>query len=260
MSVPSNEVLVRDPIIPVPQSIYEVVNTVVTGTQQAPLGTRLRMSDRTYYYAQASASVAGGTVMCAAPEVASYQSGLLLVASTAAGAKVISVTSTGVAAAVNTYAEGFFGVASGTNVGEMYRIKSNTVASGGICQITLYDGLNTAVTSGSAFWIVPNSYNLCFVGSEALHCAVGVTPVNVTSGGYFWLQTWGRANPTHVGATVPAASLRLGTTGSVVSLFATGTLGSTGNALPDYSYAIGKNSSLAATAGQANPVYLSIQN
>ena len=127
MSVPSNEVLVRDPIIPVPQGVYEVVNTVVTGTQQAPLGTRLRMSDRTYYYAQASASVAGGTVMCAAPEVASYQSGLLLVASANIGAKVISVTSTGVAVAVNSMAEGFFGVASGTNAGEMYRIKSNAV-------------------------------------------------------------------------------------------------------------------------------------
>ena len=260
MSVPSNEVLVRDPIIPVPQGVYEVVNTVITGTQQAPLGTRLRMSDRTYYYAQASASVAGGTVLCAAPEVASYQSGLLLVASANIGAKVISVTSTGVAVAVNSMAEGFFGVASGTNAGEMYRIKSNAVASGGICQITLYDGLNTAVTSGNAFWIVPNQYALCNVGSEALNYTVGVAPANVTSGGYFWLQTWGRANPTHVGATVVGASLRLGTTGSVTSLFATGTLGSTGSALPDFSYSIGKNGSLAATAGQANPVFLSILN
>ncbi len=50
----------------------------------------------------------------------------------------------------------------------------------------------------------------------------------------------------------------LGTTGSVLALFATGTLGSTGSALADFSYQIGKNSHLAATAGQANPVYLTI--
>lgn len=255
--VPSNEVLVNDPIIPVPQSIYEPDAT----TQRAPLGTRLRMSDRTYYYAQASASVAGGTVMCAPSPVASYQSGILLVASTAIGAKVLSVTSTGVAAAANTYAEGFFGVASGTNAGELYRIKRHSAASGGIItDITLYDGLNTAITSGSVFFIIPNNYALCNVGSEALNYAVGVAPVNVTSGAYFWLQTWGNAAPTHVGASVAAGALRLGTTGSVNNLVTTGTLGSTGFAAIDYGFAIGKNSPLAATAGQANPVYLTIQN
>ena len=264
MSSPSNEVLVNDPIIPVRQDLMDGQGAAAGGSatvsQNAPLGTKLRLSDRTFYYACASASLAGGTVVCAPPAVASYQSGILLVAATSAGAKVISVTSTGVALAVNSMAEGTFVVASGTNIGEQYRIKSNTVASGGIATITLYDGLNTAITSGSAFAIVPNMFNLVFVGSEALHTPVGVTPCNVTSGGYFWLQAQGPCAPTHVGATPAGAALRLGTTGSVTALYTTGTLAGTGYAQTDYTYCIGKNIGLAATAGQANPVFLSIMN
>lgn len=246
-SVPSNEVLVNDPIIPVPQSIYEPDTT-----QRAPLGTRLRMSDRTYYYAVASASLAGGTVVCAAPPVASHQSGLMAMAAASVGAKALTGTSSA-AVAANFYAEGFFGVASGTNIGEMYRIKSNAAGSTGF-SITLYDGLNTAITSGTAFWLMPNQFSNVFVGSQAIHCAVGVAPVNVTSGAYFWLQTFGVANPFHVAATPANGVLVLGTTGGVV-VTADAT---TGGGISAVAYPIGKNSTLAATAGQANPVFLSI--
>lgn len=247
MSVPSNDVLVNDPIIPVNQSIYEPQTT-----QVAPLGTRLRLSERTYYYAQASASVAGGTVLCAAPAVTSQQSGIFAVAATSAGAQIISGTSSA-AIAANQYAGGYFGVASGTNVGELYRIKSNAAGSTGFA-ITLMDRLNTAITAGTPFYITPSPYLNVFVGSQALHQAVGVAPVNVTSGGYFWMQSWGPANPTHVAATPAAAVLHLGTTGSVVCTFDATTNGG----IAGVATQIGKNSNLAATAGQANPVFLMI--
>lgn len=251
MSIPTNEVLVNDPIIPVPQSVYEFV-TAITGSQMAPLGTRLRMSDRTYYYAQASASIAGGTVVCANPPVTSAQSGILSVSAASIGAKTFTATSSA-AVTVNFYAEGFFGVATGTNVGEMYRIKSNAAGSTGY-SITLYDGLNTAITAGTPFWLQPNDFMNVFVGSQALHRAVGVAPINVTSGGYFWLQTFGVANPTHVAASPANGVLVLGTTGSVaVTADAT-----TGGGISAVAFPIGKNSPLAATAGQANPVFLSI--
>lgn len=252
MSVPSNEVWVNDPIIPVPQGIYEVVNTVVTGTQNAPLGTRLRMSDRSYYYAQASASVAGGTVVCCLEPTGSHQSGLMAMAAASIGAKVLSGTSSA-AVAVNYYAEGFFGVASGTNIGELYRIKGNAAGSTGF-GITLYDGLNTAITSGTAFFLIPNLFGNVFIGSQNLDFAVGVAPVNVTSGGFFWLQTWGVGNPTHQSATPAGAALRLGTTGSVLAAFDA----TTNAGIAATSYVIGKNQYLAATAAQANPVFLSI--
>lgn len=248
MSVPSNNVSVNDPIIPIDQSIYEP-NT----TQQAPLGTRLKLADRTFYYAQASASVGAGTVLCAAAPVASHQSGLMAIAATSAGAKVISGTSSA-AVTANFYAEGYFGEALGAGAGEMYRVKINAAGSTGF-GITLYDGLNTTITSGVGFWLTPNIYKNAYVGSQGLDLAVGVAPVAVTSGAYFWLQTWGQANPTHVAATPAAAVLHLGTTGSVTTTFDA----TTGGGTAAVAYQIGKNSRLAATAGQANPVFLSIQ-
>lgn len=255
MSSPSNEVLVNEPWIPVRQDLMDGQGAAAGGsaltTQNAPLGTRLRLSDRTYYYALASASLAGGTVVCAPEPTASHQSGILAVAATSAGAKVISCTSSA-AVLGNYYAEGFFGVASGTNGGELYRIKGNAAGSTGF-QVTLYDGLNTTITSGTAFWLAPNMFSNVFVGSQALDMPVGVTPTNVTSGGYFWLQTWGAANPEHVAATPAGGAIALGTTGGVVAAFNGGTTGPNG-----YATIIGKNTYLAATAGQNNPVFLTI--
>lgn len=249
MSIPTNVVSVNDPVIPIDQSIYEP-NT----TQMAPLGTRLRLADRVYYYAQASASVAGGTVLCAAAPVASAQSGIFLLAATSAGAKVLSGTSSA-AVTANFYAEGNVGASTGAAAGEMYRIKTNVAGSTGF-SITLYDGLNTTITSGAAFWLMQNPYKNVFVGSQNLSTPLGISPVAVTSGAYFWLQTWGPANPSHVAATPAAGVLHLGTTGGVVTTFDATTNGG----LATVAYQIGKNSQLAATAGQNNPVFLTIAN
>jgi len=247
MGVPTNQVLVNDPIIPIPQSIYEPDTT-----QNAPLGTRLRIADRVYYYAQASASVGGGQVLCAQAPVASHQSGIFAVAATSAGAKVISGTSSA-AVAANLYAEGYFGAAAGAAAGELYRIKGNAAGSTGFA-ITLYDGLNTTITSGVVFWLMKNPFSNVFVGSQNLHTPVGIAPTAVTSGAYFWMQSWGPANPFHVAATPAAGVLHLGTTGGVVTTFDATTNGG----LATVAYQIGKNSSLAATAGQNNPVTLQI--
>lgn len=247
MSTPTNQVWVNDPIIPIDQSIYEP-NT----TQQAPLGTRLRIADRAYYYAQASASVSAGTVLAAGAPVASAQSGIFLVAAATAGAKSLTGTSSA-AVAANLYAEGYFGEALGAGAGELYRIKGNAAGSTGFA-ITLYDGLNTTITSGTGFWLYPNMYKNVYVGSQNLGIPVGVAPTAVTSGAYFWLQTWGIANPIHEAASAAGASLRIGTTGGVLAIFNA----TTNDATTVSALQIGKNSQLAATAGQSNPVFLCI--
>lgn len=247
MSNPTNQVLLDDPIIPIDQSIYEP-----STTQKAPLGTRLRLAGRVYVYAQASASVAGGTVLCAAAPTASHQSGIFAVAATSAGAKVISGTSSANVAA-NAYSEGYFGAALGDAAGELYRVKLNASGSAGIA-ITLYDGLNTTITSGTGFFLVPNPYKNCYVASQNLGIPVGVAPVAVTSGAYAWLQVEGVANVRHEAATPAGATIRVGTTGGVVSTFNS----TTNDATTVSAYPIGKNSQLAATSGQNNPVVLTI--
>lgn len=248
MGVPTNQVLVNDPLIPIDQSIYEPDGT----TQRAPLGTRLRIADRVYYYAQASASFAAGQIVCSTLPTASHQSGIFAVAAVSSGGKVVSGTSSA-AVAANLYAEGYFGAALGTAAGEMYRIKSNAAGSVGF-GITLYDNLNTTITAGTGFWLTQNQFKNVWVGSQALDTPIGIAPVNVTSGGYFWLQTWGPCNPFHVAATPAGGVLHLGTTGGVVTTFDATTNGG----IAGVAYQVGKNLRLAATAGERNPVFLSI--
>jgi len=253
MGVPSNELVNWNPTIPIPQSIYDGTNT----TQQAPLGTRLIVGERTFYYANAAASFAAGQVVCQTSPVASHQSGLLEIAAASANTQVLSATSSANVAA-NLYAEGYFGAALGAGKGQMYRVRSQASGSAAMA-VTLYDPLQVALTSGAVFWLVQNMYKSVNVGSAALGNPVGVAPLNITSGGYFWLQTFGPANPLHTGATVAAGALAMGTLGTVTALSVTGTLGSTGFAAIDYIVPIGKNLNLAATASECNPAYISIR-
>lgn len=247
MGVPSNAVSVLNPQIPVDQGIYEVSTTPKTR-----LGTRLQVGDRTYYYAQASASVGGGTVLCSPAPTASHQSGIFAVASATAGARTISGTSSA-AVAANLYDEGYFHITSSANAGQVYRIKSQDSGSAGF-SIKLYDPIAQSIGTGTFYAITPNPFKNVFVGSQVVDVPVGIAPTNVTSGGYFWLQTWGPGNALHQAASAVAAALRLGTTGGLVAAFNA----TTNDASTIQARVIAQNQTLAATAGQANPVFLTI--
>lgn len=256
MSIPSNVVSILNPQIPINQSIYEQ-----SDTQKARLGTRLQVGDRTFYYARlsTSANVAAGDVLCAPQMIASHQSGIVTCAAAATGANTISVTM-GTAMTLNQYAEGYISFADSASLGGgwMFRIKSNPViATAATGSITLYDPIPGSVTAGPVN-LLPNPFNQVMVGSAALDVPIGVVPVAVTTGNYFWLQTWGPSSPRHTGATVAAGALALGTLGGIANLVTTGTLAATGNAQVDYKVQIGKNWNLAATATECNPVFLMI--
>ena len=254
MSIPSNIVSILEPQIPVSQGIYEE-----SSTQKGRLGTRLRVGDRTFYYARlsTSANCSGGDVLCAPQVVASHQSGIVTCAAATTGATTVTITA-GTAFTVNQYAEGYISVATGVGKGQMYRIKSHPViATAATGVVTLYDSTPATVAAGAVSF-TPCLFNLVQVGSAALDIPVGVTPMAVTSGNYFWLQTWGPAAPRHVGASVAAGALALGTLGGLANFITTGTLGATGSMPVDYLTIIGKNWNLAATADQSNPVFLTI--
>jgi len=249
MSVPSNIVKQLDPIIPIDQGIYEV-----STTQKTKLGTRLQVGEKTFYYAKAAASVPGGAVLCAPAPTASHQSGILAVAAASAGVRTIYGTSSA-AVAANVYDEGLFGISTGaTNgLGQCYKIQNQGSGTAAFT-IKLYDGLVQSITSGVGYFLMPSPFNGINVGSAAADIPVGIAPLNITSGGYFWLQTWGPANPVHVGATPACAALKIGTTGGVTFAFNA----TTNDATTVQARILGQNSALAATAGQANPVFLTV--
>lgn len=254
MGTPSNIVSILEPQIPINQGIYEE-----SSTQKGRLGSRLRVGDRTFYYAKlaTSANCSGGDVLCAPILIASHQGAIIQAAAAATGANTITITA-GTAFTVNQYAEGYISVATGVGKGQMYRIKSHPViATAATGVITLYDSLPASVASGPVGF-TPSLFDSVKVGSAALGVPVGVAPIAVTTGNYFWLQTWGPAAPRHVGATVAAGALALGTLGGLANFITTGTLGATGSMPVDYNFIIGKNWSLAATADESNPVFLTI--
>jgi hypothetical protein len=245
-----------DPTIPVNQSIYET-----STTQKTRLGARLAVGDRVYRYAVlgASANVTAGDVLCATQPTASHQSGLATVAAATTGASTLTLT-LGVAAVVNAYADGYVSIASAALAGggTIYKIKSNAVcSSAGAAAFVLYDPIPGSIGAGPIS-LLPSEYKNVFVGSAALDIPVGVAPVAVTTGEYFWLQTWGPASAKHEGNTPAAAGLTLGTLGGVVAFSLGETLGATGYALTGNKILIGKNIHLAATATQCNPVYLMV--
>lgn len=257
MGVPSNAVSINNPTLPVDQSIYEQ-----SDTQKARLGTRLQVGDKVFYYARlsTSANVLPGILVTAPQIIASHQSGIVAAASTAQSVNVITITA-GTAFTADQYAEGYLIFASQalTGGGTCYRVKSHpAIATGATGQVTLYDGIATQVAAAMPCNFVPSAFNLVKVGSAALDTPVGVVPCSVTTGNYFWLQTWGPASARHSAGTPAGAAIAMATLGMVGAYSVTGTLGSTGNAQIDYLTILGKNSNLAATATEHNPVFLSI--
>lgn len=256
MSVPSNAVSILNPQIPVDQSIYET-----STTQKAKLGTRLQVGERVFYYAvlSTSANVAAGELLCAPQLIASHQSGIMTAKTTGTGATVITFTA-GTLGTVNQYAEGYVAFASTGLAGcGLYKIKANAAwaTAATTANITLYDPIPGSLAAQPVN-LVPCMFKNVLVGTNSNGVAMGVAPVSVTTGEYFWIQTYGPAAVKHEGATVAAGGLALGTLGGVANFIATGTLGATGSMIADYLLPIGKNFNLAATATQANPVFLTI--
>jgi len=242
------------PTIPVDQSMYEA-----STTQKAPLGTRLEVGDRVFYYAQAENTYVAGTVLCAPVMSASLQADILTPQAAVAGTNEVKIT-LGEAVTKNQFAEGYLAVSSGTagneNVGYLYRIKSNIAAtSAASLTVVLYDPLEKPITAAAEINLVPNMYLGVNVGSAVLGLPVGVTPCDVTSAGYFWLQTYGPCAAKHKGATAIAAAVNLGTVGAVTQTF----LGGTSAQAAGTTKIIGFNPNLAATDGENTPILLTIR-
>lgn len=253
-SYPSATRTAWQPTIPVDQSIYEADTT-----QNAPLGTRLEVGDRTFYYAQAANTYVAGIVVASPVCSASLQADILTAGAAVSGTQKVTIT-LGEAVTTNQFAEGYMSVSSGTagneNVGYMYKIKSHTaVASAGALVLNLYDPLEKAITSASEINMTPNMYKGVNIGSKDFARAVGVTPCDVTSAGYFWMQTYGPCAPLHEAATPASAALKVGTLGKVLQAF----LGGTSSQAVAVTRIIGYNTFLAATAGENNPAFITIR-
>jgi len=78
-----------------------------------------------------------------------------------------------------------------TGAGQFYRIKSSTAAVGGFVTLTLYDPLDVTVTASTWITAWPNVYGDIRGGVDDRMSNVCIPLIPVTSGYYFWGQTWG---------------------------------------------------------------------
>lgn len=163
------------------------------------LGTRAVTPDgRVFRWALAGAvAIEAGHLVQTAAEVGGsiHVNGLTVVNTTVTGVTTITVTMATTPTVANQYADGFLTV--DTSPGQaMYKVKSNTAAdSGANAEFTLYesDEIKNPLTSGTTLvGFRRNPYtSVIIMPTTVTGAPIGVTPINVAIGGYFWLQTWG---------------------------------------------------------------------
>jgi len=180
------------------QGIYEE-----SSIQKGPLGSSLEFDDgRRFRYSLSAAGITIGNV-CSSQ----YSDGLLTeqdsttTVSATAGNDYFSLTGSGsqFSTTANFYAGGYIVFTDGTGAGQCYRIKSHTTASSDKITFNLYDALVTAPVAATGVMIVGNPYGAVLTndstspGATTDSWVVGVNPIAITSGYYFWLQTRGVA-------------------------------------------------------------------
>lgn len=197
-----------------------------SSTQLHPLGSRLQLGERVFYYSKASEALNPGKV---ATVVGKVFTDALADTAHPAGTKKVTITASATVAA-GELNEGYLCVKSGTGAGEMYRIKNCpaiTSAAQGVLE--LYDGLVTAwSTSDTKLEFVTSIFIVQEHNTDAVEMPIGVAPVSITSGYYFWLQTYGPASVLMDGADGNSAVERelISSTNTAGAVMKYGTVGS----------------------------------
>ena len=166
------------------------------------LGERLDLGDRTFFYASAGEALnAGNTVEGALYGGAgsTLQTTLGITVAALAGDKRIYVNALTTEQTKNVFADGYVSVFDATTTGLswLFRIKGNsTLATSGTSSfLELYDELPITLTiTTDQLEVIGNMYKSVKQGNTTqAGPLLGVAPITVQSGYFFWLQTYGPA-------------------------------------------------------------------
>lgn len=189
------------------QGIYEQ-----SATPLHPLGARLQLGDRVFYYSQASEALTAGQLNSYLPTVITEDT---VTVAHPVGTRKVTITASATITA-NQLAEGHLVVDEGTGAGEMYKIKSHeAITSGQTGVFELYDPILTAwATADTDVTIYGPQYRVQQSNAAQTESAAGVNPISVTDEYYFWNQTYGPAAVLFDEAAGNASGTRLLTIGS----------------------------------------------
>jgi len=177
-----------------------------SAVQKQRLGTIRVLDDgRKYVYCQATAAaIAAGICVSKAVAPQSCTVAALDAAQNLVGVKEIFLTLTGTPT-LNLYRDGWLVYTAGTGIGEMCKIRGNTVddvPATGRCTFYLYDALGTTMVAASTtvdLFACPYDgvlINPAVADGDATtgERVLGVTLRTITASYYFWAQTKGLAS------------------------------------------------------------------
>lgn len=172
-------------VVPSGQSVFSS-----SSVKLAPLGARKVVGDRVFRYALAGGAVGAGDIAQAGAEI---QIDVTAGSAVSSGAKVFTwYAATAIVA--DRFADGMLYAQSGTaaNLGYAYRVKSHAaIAKTTTGTLFLYDSLKLTVNVADKWSLAQNPYSGLTECTAGTAPALGVAPIAVTSGDYFWLQTYG---------------------------------------------------------------------
>jgi hypothetical protein len=176
------------------QGVYEESETA-----KHNIGDRLAVGDRVFFYASAGEALyAGFTAQQAlyGGATTTLQTTTAVTVAAAAGKSRIYVNALTTAQSASAFAGGWIAVFDATTTGKswIFKIKDNSAlaTSGVTSYVDIYDELPTALTTSDQCEIIANPYKGLIAGAATATGAVlGISPINVTSGYYFWCQTYG---------------------------------------------------------------------
>lgn len=176
------------PIAVAAQGLFESKTTALHN-----IGEYIVSNDgRGYRYAKAGGTaLVVGTIQQAKAEDTSNEEEIAITNPTAGDLTV--VTTSTVTLALNLLAGGFLLVSEGTlGVGECYRIKGNTAASGAVCTISLDEPIRTTVTGTAKVDMKLNPYQAIIIApTTQTSCIVGAAQYAIPASEFGWVQTRG---------------------------------------------------------------------
>lgn len=195
--------------------------TLNTATQQARLGQKAEIGNRTYRYVLAGGtSLVPGKLQQAPAENTAFED--MAPAAASIGAVSVTLTPGATTATANQYAEGFLFVTVTPGQGYMYQISSHAAISSSTAFVAnLMDSIQVALTTSSRLDMVSNPYGNVIVNpTTATSTPVGAAVFIVTNAQYGWIQTGGVTSLLADGTVTVGTSLVAsnGTAGAVEAL------------------------------------------
>jgi hypothetical protein len=223
------------------------------------IGTRMQLADgRVFYYCEAGGALTVGKLVQAVLPTAAFD--ICALSTEAVGSKEIGVTPNGSpSVAANDFAEGYVVIHTGTTgSGQCRKISSHTASPGDDSEFTLnlYDPFTAIINADATGEVIRNPFKDVTHLGDATGTGVGVPLVNIASGSFGWLQTYGEcALLAGSAGEINAALQCAATAGEVITLTAVATTAK----FNDATQRIGRNLSVTLTDGSYHATMLTLR-